>query len=122
MLSGCYAQEQVKDSEVRPAEPKKETNTWDLGEVKKGESITRAFVFKNDAAKTITVASIQTSCGCTGSEIKDKTLASGQTTDVTVKFDSKGYNAGGLEQFIYINTDDTENPVIKYTVKVAVVD
>jgi hypothetical protein len=97
-------------------------DVWDLGQVKTGKVVTGVFAFKNDADKTITVSSIQTSCGCTGSTIKEKTLAPAASTEVTVRFDSKGYRPGPVEQFLYINTDNADNPVIKYIIRVKVIE
>ena len=110
MLGSCAAKDKTLSS-----------NVWDMGQVKSGTVQERTFAFKNEAKKTVTVSSIQTSCGCTGTQIKEKVLIPGHSTDITVRFDSKGYRSGPLEQFIYINTDDTDNPVIKYIVKIEVI-
>jgi hypothetical protein len=119
IFTGCYARDtkalsQTKENVVNPY-------LWDLGTVAKGQTIQRVFIFNNASARTVTITSVNTSCGCTGSRAKDTVLAPGASTEITVQFDSKGYPPQALTQFIYVNTDDPENPVIKFTVKVEVV-
>lgn len=121
-LTGCYSQVQT-DPASQPAEPAApEPHTWDLGEVKKGDIVKQVFLFTNETQKQLTVLGINTSCGCTGSEIKDKILLPGQTTEVTIQFNSKGYSAGQIKQHVYINTDNTDNPVIAFTINVKVIE
>jgi len=126
---GCHAQDAAapkvgEDTAkgVEQAKPKEEPNTWDFGKIKKGSTEERQFIFKNETGRLLTVTGVNTSCGCTGSTIKDKTLLSGMSTEVDVKFNSKGYAVGPVTQYVYIAIDDPQNPVIKFTVKIQVVE
>ena len=51
---------------------------WDFGRVKAGDVLKHEFIFKNDSKKTLTIKDVNTSCGCTVSEIKDKSLLPAQ--------------------------------------------
>jgi len=126
---GCHAQDAAapqagedKAKLVEQAETKEEPNTWDFGKIKKGSTEERQFIFKNETGRLLTVTGVNTSCGCTGSTIKDKTLVSGMSTEVAVKFNSKGYAVGPVTQNVYIANDDPLTPVIKFTVKIEVVE
>jgi hypothetical protein len=96
-----------------------DTGVWDFGVVKAGIILEHTFVMTNDSAKDLVVKDTTTSCGCTASEIKKKLLKPGESTELMVTFDTKGYN-GATRQFVYVNTDAIENPVVRFTVKAVV--
>lgn len=129
--SGCFA-------ELPPPEPKvtapaaTEANpeiplsnegalvAWSFGQIKEGTVAKHTFVFKNDTQKTVTIKDVHTSCGCTASEVKNKVLAPGGQTDIDVSFNSKNYS-GAVEQFIFVNTDNVDKPVVKYIIRAQVI-
>jgi hypothetical protein len=121
-LTGCWAGEyaEVKDSVYAEDEESADIYTWDFGAVEEGEVLTHAFILQNESAKTLTIKDVTTSCGCTASEVKKKILASRETTSIGVKFNSQGYS-GPVKQFVYINTDDLDNPLIRYIIKADVI-
>lgn len=93
--------------------------TWDFGKVKHGEVVRHGFTLRNEGAKTINIKSVSTSCGCTASEVSKKALAPGDSTTIDVKFNSKGYS-GPIKQFVFVNTDDLDNPLITFIIKAEV--
>lgn len=94
--------------------------TWDFGRIEEGKVIEHAFIFTNQAKKTVNIQSVNTSCGCTASQATKKTLAPGESTTIKVQFKSKGYE-GPVQQFVYVNTDDIDNQIIKFIIKADVV-
>lgn len=90
--------------------------TWDFGQVKPGEVVTHDFIFKNETGKELKIKDTNTSCGCTVSAVEKKTLLPGESTKISVKFNSQGYS-GAVQQFIYVNTDNLDNPVIRFIIK-----
>ena len=130
-FNGCYAQTKelsaAQTKELSAAQTKelsaaKEDKTdpyaWDFGKVKEGKVVEHAFIFENKTNKTLKITGINTSCGCTSSEVKDKTLLPGQATRVVVRFDSKGYAVGKIvHQHVYVDTDDADNPVLKFKIQ-----
>ncbi|MDD2680239.1 MAG: DUF1573 domain-containing protein [Candidatus Omnitrophica bacterium] len=94
--------------------------TWDFGQVKEGEVVAHSFTLKNDSVKALKITGVNTSCGCTVSEVKRETLSAQESTLVEVKFNSKGYS-GAVQQFVYVNTDNLDKPVIKFIIKANVV-
>lgn len=94
--------------------------SWDFGRVAEGKALEHTFIFTNQAKKTVNIQSVYTSCGCTASQADKKILAPGESASIKVQFKSKGYK-GKVEQFVYVNTDDLDNPVIKFIIKAEVV-
>jgi hypothetical protein len=94
--------------------------TFDFGKVKEGEVLKHEFILKNEASKILNIKDVNTSCGCTVSEVEKKSLSAGESTVIKVKFNSRGYS-GPTQQYIYIHTDNLDNPVIRYIIKAEVV-
>jgi hypothetical protein len=115
----CFAQA-TQDLQKSAEKQNEEKNTWDFGDVKQGDILEHAFVFKNEFAKTIIIKGVNTSCGCTTSEVKKKTLMPDESTEISVKFNTKGY-VGQAVKHIFLNIDDVDNPVIKFIIKANVI-
>ena len=115
-VTGCYSQE-TKTAEQEQAA---DANTWDFGQIKAGEVVKHEFILKNDSAKVLNIKGINTSCGCTGSKTDKNQLASGESANIEVQFNSKNYN-GPVQQFVYVNTDNLDKPIIRYIIKAEVV-
>jgi hypothetical protein len=92
---------------------------WDFGRVKEGEILQHDFIFKNESNNILNIKDVNTSCGCTVSSIKKKTLLPGESTFIEVKFNTKGYS-GPTQQFIYVATDSLDNPILRFIIKAEV--
>ncbi|MDD5347732.1 MAG: DUF1573 domain-containing protein [Candidatus Omnitrophica bacterium] len=90
--------------------------TWDFGIIPKDTVVGHMFRLDNGTARTLTIKNVTTSCGCTASKAKNNRLAPGESTAIEVTFNSKGYKQE-TTQFVYVTTDDPENPLIKFTIK-----
>jgi len=103
MCKPCFAEETDAD-------------TWDFGQIKQGMVVTHTFTLKNESSKPLNIVSVNTSCGCTVSEVKKKVLVPQESTALDVKFNSKGYS-GAVQQFVYVNTDDLDKPIVRFIIK-----
>jgi len=135
-LTGCYAQNETagdstpleaigqQEKSVMPLtgltapESKKAIDpyTWDFGYISKDVVVKHEFEIKNNLNRVLNIKDVSTSCGCTASEAKKKVLEPGEGTQIIVEFNSKGYS-GNASQFVYVSTDDPDNPILKYTIK-----
>ena len=97
------------------AQPEQDT-TWDFGRIKFGEVAKHVFVYKNDSPVDLNIKGTNASCGCTVSKVDKQKLAPGEEANLEVAFNSLGYS-GEVQQFVYMNTDSRDNPVVKFTVK-----
>lgn len=105
-LSQCYAvEEKAGDSYA-----------WDFGRVKEGQVLKHNFILKNEFKTALNIKDVNTSCGCMVSKVKKKTLLPGEDTLIEVRFNTKGYS-GAVKQYIYVHTDNLDNPVIRYIIK-----
>jgi len=93
---------------------------WDFGQIKQGEIVAHDFTLNNDSEKVLNIKNTNTSCGCTVSEVSKKVLSPGESTKISVKFNSKKYN-GPVQQFVYVNTDKELDPIIRLTIKADVI-
>lgn len=105
-----------KNAQNQPADP----HAWDFGQVKAGSILKHNFILKNETQKVLNITGINTSCGCTVSKIEKKTLSPGESTSIEVQFNTKGY-LGPTQQYIYVNTDNLDNPILRYIIKADIV-
>ncbi len=91
-------------------------NAWDFGKAKQGEVLKHDFLFKNETKGVLNITSVNTSCGCTASQPGKKSLKPGETTKIKVSFNSHGY-LGQVQQFVYVNTDNADLAVVRFTIK-----
>ena len=69
--------------------------TFDFGKIPQGRPVKHIFEVANEGTDSLKIINVQASCGCTTPEWeKDKTIAPGKTTIITV-----GYNAATVGVF-----------------------
>ncbi|MCX5700044.1 MAG: DUF1573 domain-containing protein [Candidatus Omnitrophica bacterium] len=121
IFTGCNTLKAEKTTSVEKAQGSVVSSPylWDFGRVKQGEVLKHDFVFRNESKILLNIKDAVSSCGCTVSEAGKKVLLPGESTLIKVKFDPAGY-LGSVQQFIYVNTDSLENPVIKFIIKAEV--
>lgn len=91
-------------------------NTWDFGARPVGnEVLSHTFEVKNTSDRVVKITGTHSSCGCTVGKVERDVLSPGESTAITVDFKTEGYR-GRVSQFVYVNTDDPDEPVLKYTV------
>lgn len=118
-ITGCFAQTNLSTIPELPNLPQRQ-DIWDFGQMKEGLILKHDFLIKNESQKALNITGTNTSCGCTVSKVEKNTLSPGEATLIEVKFNSLGYS-GPVEQYVYVNTDDAGNPVLKFTVKAQVI-
>ena len=95
--------------------------SWDFGKVKKGQVLKHAFLLKNDSSGVMRIKDITTSCGCTVSRTRKTVLAPQESTDIEVSFDTSDYS-GDTRQFVYVHSDNLDNPIIRFIIKAYVIN
>jgi hypothetical protein len=95
-------------------------DTWDFGTVKPGAVLKHNFVFKNVTNNILKINNIHNSCGCTVSKSGKQSLLPQESTEIKVTFNSHGYS-GPIIQFVYVDTDNPDLDIIKFTIKANVV-
>lgn len=114
----CYA---AKPEPTLKQAAASEPAVWNFGKVKPDTLTKKEFPLKNNSGRIMHIKDVTTSCGCTASKVKDKTLLPGGSTAIEVSFNSSGYR-GQVTQFVYVHNDNNENPILKFAVKIEVAD
>jgi len=96
------------------------SNEWDFGKIKQDQIYKHDFVFTNETQVVLNILSVNTSCGCTVSQADKKSLEPGESTIIKAAFNSHGYS-GGVQQSIYVNTDNADFSVVKFVIKCEVI-
>ncbi len=116
----AYAQQPVTLENNTDTGKTEDKYSWDFGVVKQGQVIQHDFIIKNESTRELNIKDVNTSCGCTVSKAKNKTLKPQESTLIEVKFNSKGYS-GKVKQYVYVNTDSLDNPLLRYIISADVV-
>jgi len=119
LIMACATQPDYQASESAP-EQKADPYSWDFGQVKESEVLKHTFVLKNESEKTLTIKDVNTSCGCTASKVEKKILLPGESTQIEVRFKTKGYS-GLTQQYIYVHTDSLDKSIIRFIIKADVI-
>lgn len=91
-------------------------NEYDFGDIIKGEKVTHVFVLSNSGGGLLKISSVRPSCGCTAAMPEKNELGPGESTNLTVTFNSSGRN-GKQKKLIRIETNDPDNPQQIITIK-----
>jgi hypothetical protein len=107
----------VKAQTAAPANPAVKTAiltlqeaAFNFGKIPQGKPVKHIFNVTNTGTDSLKIANVQASCGCTTPEWeKDKVVAPGKTTIITV-----GYNAAGVGVFSKTITITYNNKLTKF--------
>ena len=121
---GCQAQKIIKiETPAQRNMGLKQENSdyiWDFGKVKEGAVVTHDFILTNNSNKLLLIKDYQASCGCTVPKVEKKEIPPGENTKIEVKFNSQKYS-GQVQQYVYVTTDNIDNPVVRLIIKAFVV-
>ncbi len=82
-----------------------ENQTFEFGTIKSGEKSTHNFVFTNSGKSDLIIRKIKASCGCTATNPEKMIVKPGETSHITVTFNSIG-KKGQQSKTITIITND----------------
>lgn len=99
------------------SQPKLESaggNKLNFGDAIQGAKIERTIAIKNTGTSMLHIASVEAQCGCTATMMAKKELAPSESDNLTITFNTKGYN-GKATKRVTIKSDDPANPT--YTIE-----
>jgi len=89
----------------------------DFGKVPQGPSIQYNFKFTNKGGGVLKIVRVQTTCGCTGANVGEKTeYAKNESGEIKVEFNTQG-RQGPQEKAIIVYTNDPDNEQVSLKVK-----
>lgn len=83
--------------------------SYDFGEVKAGTSVKTDFVITNIGKSELNIRDTKANCGCTLSQPAKKTLLPGESTNISVTFNSTG-RRGKQHKTVTVFSNDPTNP------------
>ncbi|MCH7870097.1 MAG: DUF1573 domain-containing protein [Planctomycetes bacterium] len=89
---------------------------WDFGEVIYGDTPSQVFTITNEGDADLIIDRVKGSCSCTVPKLKVKLLKPGESTEVTVNFNTKK-RQGQISTLVQIRSNDPLRPLLSYRVK-----
>lgn len=83
-------------------------NSYEYGTIKKGDVIKHDFELRNEGKSNLLIRKVSSSCSCTVSDFKSKTIKPGESENITATFNSAGKN-GETHTTITIISNDPKN-------------
>ncbi len=102
-------------AQMRGPKIKAASDLFDFGEVEQGAVVKYSFLITNDGDAELTVLGVNTSCGCTAADLKQKSIKPGETVPLAVEFNTKD-RIGPQIKYISVTSNDADKPVLKLTI------
>jgi hypothetical protein len=90
-------------------------NSYDFGDIKQGEVVSHDFILSNSGGDLLTISNVTASCGCTAAVPEKKELSPGESTNLTVTFNSSK-RLGKQNKTIRVYSNDPQNPEMVLTI------
>jgi hypothetical protein len=91
-------------------------NEFDFGDIKQGDVVSHTFVISNNGGDLLKINNVQASCGCTAASPEKNELGPGESTNLTVKFNSAG-RKGVQTKTVKIFSNDPVSPEKVLTIR-----
>lgn len=91
---------------------KLEPTSLDFGKLKQMETRTAKVKVTNVGAGLLVIEDVRADCGCTVPELTTKALRAGESTELTVHFDSKSFS-GPIHKLIKITSNDPDRRLVE---------
>ena len=91
----------------------------DLGTIDEGQPVSHEFLVKNNGRRLLKIENISTSCGCTSAKAQAKSLASGETSKITVSYTGRHVPTKEVLQ-VLLETNDPRAPISLLVLKCSV--
>jgi hypothetical protein len=89
-----------------------EGRTFDLGTVSRGMVKTHQLTLKNTGTETLRLGPIEASCGCTGAIASNENLRPGESTTLTITFNSRNFTGQVHKTVTVKTTPSIDSPVL----------
>ncbi len=87
----------------------------DFGDITQGDVVTHVFKYENTGNEALVISNVRTSCGCTAPDWDREPLAPGATTEMSIKFNSRGKI--GIQNKIITITSNAVNSTERIKIK-----
>ncbi|MEO1277811.1 MAG: DUF1573 domain-containing protein, partial [Planctomycetota bacterium] len=116
--SGNEQARPVQDGEIQGLPSfELETPVIDFGRILDDEPVSGTIRFRNAGNATLSVPGVNSTCGCTVTQLPKNDFDPGESVELTVTFDPRGKNPGPHEQTVTFRTNDRSNPAVSVKVR-----
>ena len=84
---------------------------FNFGEITQNDVVEHVFTFENTGSTTLILTQVKTTCGCTVPSWPREPIASGETSEITVRFNSRGKS--GMQNKIITIISNAQNATEK---------
>jgi hypothetical protein len=89
----------------------------EFGTIKLGDKITHDFVFTNNGKTSLIIRKVSAMCSCTAAEPKLKVIKPGESSVITLTYNSTGQRPGPVNKGIKVITNDPVNPITNIQIR-----
>ena len=120
-MAYCVSAQQEATSEVvtGPVIAFEET-AHEFGDISQGDVVEYVFAFENTGTEPLVITDVKTTCGCTAPEWPRDPIASGQSSELKVRFNSAGKSGRQNKVITVISNAITSSSQVKITANVLV--
>lgn len=91
----------------------------DAGESWEGDAVSHVFTFTNTGNAVLEITRVRSGCGCTASNLSSDRIAPGQSGEIRVSFNTRGYR-GRKSQYVYVTSNAPASPTLRLTLATTV--
>jgi hypothetical protein len=91
-------------------------SSYDFGSIAEGQVVKTDFIFTNTGRSPLNIRETKANCGCTVSSPEKDTLAPGESSRITVTFNSQG-RRGRQQKMVTIFSNDPKAPTQQITIQ-----
>lgn len=88
--------------------------SYDFGDINQGDVVNHSFIITNSGGDVLIIKDVKASCGCTAAKPDKNELKPGESTNITVSFNSKG-RKGPQNKVVNVTTNDPDKPLTTLT-------
>ena len=111
-----YFPPMTEDELAQAPRLKLDQTTYEFGTINEGELVKADFVITNTGKSPLNIRETKANCGCTVSKLNKNTLAPGESSKISVTFNSKG-RRGRQNKMVTIFSNDPKAPTQRVTIK-----
>ncbi len=89
----------------------------DMGTAFEDTLLESKIIFTNSGDRTLKISRVQTSCGCTATQLEKMTYEPGEKGEISVKFDTKGQHPGQIRKFVTIYLEEGQPQSARITLQ-----
>ena len=115
MLSLSNPSETVSSAEVAGPVVSLSSDTFDFGNIQKGDNGTCVFELKNDGFEPLIISKCDKTCGCTIPKCNHDPILPGETTEVEVTYDTN--RIGPFQKSVKVHSNASNTPLLVLKIK-----